>query len=159
MHNLRSWPRCQLNPLRIQVAALVNVTTIQRSDPNQLFAVRVTHQHPSAYQTGKKTHDIDVLLAEDDDAADVCWTFQIAEGEDLLDRLLVYAHAFGKHGSGDEDYDEYVHAFQGKITGLAARRICDKEGWVDEDEYVDVEEVEEDVASPSFAEKARVREM
>ncbi|KAH6662691.1 hypothetical protein B0J14DRAFT_645188 [Halenospora varia] len=163
MHNLHSWPLCiQLNPLRIQVATLVHVTTIQQSDPNQLFAVRVTHQHPSAHHTGKKTYDIDVLLAKDDDTADMCWRFQIAEGEDLLDRLLAYAHAFGKHGWGDENYDEYVHAFQGKITGLAVSRICDKEGWVirdedeDEDEDVEVEEVEEDVVSPGFAEKARV---
>jgi hypothetical protein len=89
--------------LTIQVASLVHVTAIQRSDPNQLFAVRVTHQHPSAHHTGKLTYDIDVLLAEDDDAADVCWRFQIAEGEDLLDRLLAYTHAFGKHGSGDEN--------------------------------------------------------
>lgn len=134
-HKLRRWPLCtQLNPLRSQVATLVHVTNIQRSDPNQLFAVRVTHQHPSANHTGKKTYDIDVLLAEDDDAADVCWRFQIAEGEDLLDRLLAYAHAFGKHGSKGENYDEYVHAFQGKITGLAARRICDKEEWVIRDE-------------------------
>lgn len=75
------------------------------------------HQHPSAHQTGKKTYDIDVLLAEDDEAADACWTFQIAEGEELADRLLAYAQAFGKYGSGNEDYDEYVHAFQDKVTG------------------------------------------
>jgi len=124
MQNLRSWPLCiQPNRLRIQVANLVHVTTIQRSDPNQSFAVRVTHQHPNAHQTGKNTYDIDVLLAEDDDVADVCWRFQIAEGEDLLDRLSAYAIAFGKHGSGDEDYDEYVHAFQGRIASIVVRRI------------------------------------
>lgn len=128
IQSLRNWPLCiQPNPLRVQAATIVHVTTIQRSNPNQLFAVRVIHQHPSAHQTGKKTYDIDVLLAEDDDAADVCWRFQITEGEDQLDRLLVYARAFGKHGSGDEDYDEYVHAFQRKVTGLMLRRIYDED--------------------------------
>lgn len=66
---------------------------------------------------------------------------------------MAYAQAFGKHGSGDEDYDEYVHALQGEVTGLVVRRICDKERRV-RDEDVDVE-VEEDVVSPSFAERVR----
>ena len=121
-HNLWSWPlRIQRKPLRTQIATLVHVTSIQTSDPKQLYTVRVAHRHPNAHQTGKKTYDIDVLLAEDDDASDVCWSFQIAEGEDLLDRLLTYAQAFGKHGSGDKDYDEYVHAFQSKITGARSK--------------------------------------
>jgi hypothetical protein len=139
MHNLRRWPlHVQLNPLRIQVATLIHVTAIQRSNPNQLFDIRVVHQHPSAHQAGKKTYGIDVLLAENDDAADVCWRFQIVEGEDPLDRLLAYAQAFGKHGLGDEDYDEYVHAFQVKITGLAVRRM-----------------LYDNMVLPSFAEKTR----
>lgn len=147
----KRWPLCiQLNPLRTQVATLVHVTTIQRSNPNQSFAVQATHQHPSAHRTGRKTYDIDVLLAEDDDTADVCWRFQIAEGEDPQDRLLAYAHAFRKHGSGDEDYEEYIHAFQRKITALAVRGLCDKEGWAVGDEDQD-----EDVVSPGFAKKAR----
>ncbi len=129
MQTIHTSPLCiNLTPLRIQTATLCHVTAIKRSDPNQLFAVRVMHHHPSAEQTGKTTYDIDVLLAEDDDAADVCWRFQIAEGEDVLDRLLAYAQAFGKHGSGDEDYDEYVRAFQCKVTGLVVRRMCGKEG-------------------------------
>jgi hypothetical protein len=161
MHNIRTWPLCtNLTPLRIQTANLVHVTTIKRSDPNQSFAVRVMNQHPSADQTGKTTYDIDVLLAEDDDIADVCWRFQVAEGEDVLDRLLAFAQALGKDGSGDEDYDEYVRAFQGKVTGLAVRRICDKEELVvrEEDEYGDVEEigeVKEDVISLGLEEKMR----
>jgi hypothetical protein len=57
----------------------------------------------------------------------VCWRFQIAEEDDVVDRLLAYAQAFGKHGSEDQDYNEYVHAFQGKVRGLVVRRICDRE--------------------------------
>ena len=72
---------------------------------------RVAHQHLRAHETGQKIYDIDVLLAEDDGAAAVCWRLQIAEGEDMLDRLLAYAHTFGEHGSGDKDYDEYVDTF------------------------------------------------
>ncbi len=129
MQNIRTSPlRINLTPLRIQAASLCHVTTIKRSDPTQLFAVRVMHEHPTAEQTGKTTYDIDVLLAEDDDAADVCWRFQIEEGEDMLDRLLWYAQAFGKRGSGDEDYDEYVGAFQRKINGLVVMRMCGKGG-------------------------------
>ena len=47
--------------------------------------------------------------------------------------------------------------FRERSRALQRGGFCDKEGWVirDEDEYVDVEEVEEDVASPSFAEQAR----
>ena len=121
---MRSWPLyIRQSPWRIQVAKLVHVTTIKRSDPTQSFATQVTHQHPSANQTGVETYNIDFLLAEDDDIADVCWRFQIAEGEDALDRLLAYAHAFGKHSSGDEDYDEYVYAFQSTVTGIAVRKI------------------------------------
>ena len=121
---MRKWPLyVRPSPWTIQVAMLVHVTTIKRSDSTQSFATQVTHHHPSAIQKGVKTYDIDVLLAEDDDVADVCWRFQIAEGEDALDRLLAYAQAFGKHGTGDEDYDEYVRAFQGTVTGIAVRRI------------------------------------
>lgn len=60
---------------------------------------------------------------------------------------MAYAQAFGEHGSGDEDYDEYVHVFQGEVTGLVVRRICDKERRVRDEDV--------DVVSPGFAEKVR----
>ncbi|KAL8791603.1 MAG: hypothetical protein Q9195_005808 [Heterodermia aff. obscurata] len=61
-------------------------------------------------------------FAEDEEDDDVCWSFQIMEGEDLMDRLWAYSLAFGKHGSGDDYYDEYVSAFQHKITGLMVQK-------------------------------------
>ncbi|EEH22752.2 hypothetical protein PABG_04963 [Paracoccidioides brasiliensis Pb03] len=48
---------------------------------------------------------------------------------------------FGKHGSGNKDYDEYVHVFQGIITGNAVRRLRGKDGVEEED---DDEEEDED---------------
>ena len=60
----------------------------------------------------------------------MCWRFQIAEGEDLLDRLSAYTLTFGKYGSVDEDYDEYIYAFQGRIASLVMRRVVDQEGRV-----------------------------
>ncbi|EPE25484.1 hypothetical protein GLAREA_01396 [Glarea lozoyensis ATCC 20868] len=118
-----------LSPTRIQIAEYVRVATTQRSKPNQPFAVLAEHWHPTAHKTSTKTYDVDVLLAEDDDGADVCWRFQIAEGEDELDRLLAYSQAFGKHGSGDEHYDEYVHAFQEYIMKLWVKKTCMDRGW------------------------------
>ena len=54
------------------------------------------------------------------------------EGEDMLNRLLAYAHAFGnvvKRGSRDDHYDEYVIAFQQKITGLVMRKTMMDHGY------------------------------
>ena len=87
----------QPNHLRTQIATLVHITTIQESNPKQSFAVRRTHQHPSAHATKQKTLDVDVVFAEDDGDVDMCWSFQIMEGEDRLNRLVAYAQAFGKH--------------------------------------------------------------
>lgn len=118
MHNIPIWPSyINLTPLRIQTATFAHVATIKRSDPDQSFAARIIHQHPNADPIGTTTYNVDVLLAEDDDFANVCWTFQIAKGEDVLDRLLVYAQAFGKHGSGDKDYDEMFGRFKGGSMG------------------------------------------
>lgn len=51
------------------------------------------------------------------------WRFEVLEGEDELDRLVHYGQAFGKHGSGDKDFDKYVMAFQGKVNRLWAMRL------------------------------------
>ena len=116
--------------MRTQIASIVHVTTIQESNPHQSFAVRTTHRHPSAHKTEQKIYNVDVLFAEDDEDSDGCWTFEIMEGEDRLNRLLAYAQAFGKHGSGDDDYDEYVIAFQQKITGLVVRKMFKNKGYI-----------------------------
>ena len=132
IHNLRTRPPChQLNLTETQIATLVHVTTIQPSKPSQSSAVRMTYRHPTAHKTEQKTYDFDVGFTEDDgEDADVCWRFQITEGEDMLERLLQYAQAFGKHGSGDDGFDEYVLAFQRKITGLAVKEMMVKRGCV-----------------------------
>ena len=111
--------------MRTQIATLVRVTTIQKSslrNPERSFAVLTTHHHPIAHRTNHKTYDVDVVFADDDDGdEDVCWRFQIMEGEDMLDRLLNYSQAFGnvgKRSSGDDYYDQYVMAFQERITYL-----------------------------------------
>jgi hypothetical protein len=64
-------------------------------------------------------------------------------------------------------YDEYVGAFQSMITGLWARRLCDKEGVAIKDEEedeeegedvdMDMEEAAEDRVSPVSAEEASGR--
>ena len=132
MDSLRTWPPCvQLNLMKTQVATLVHVTTIQRSEPDQSSAVRVTYRHPTAHKTEQKTYDVDIGFTEDDgENTDVCWRFQITEGEDMVERLLHYAQAFGKHGSGDDGFDEYVLAFQRKISGLAVKEMMVKRGYV-----------------------------
>lgn len=111
------------------------MTEIKRSDPKQRFAVIATHPLPSYVprKNEQKTYDVDVLMADtffefEDAVADVCWRFQVLEGEDEIDRLVHYGQAFGKHGSGDEDYDEYVRAFQGKVNGHWVIRTVIKNG-------------------------------
>ena len=52
------------------------------------------------------------------------------KGEDMLNRLLAYAQAFGKHGSGDDDYDRYAIAFQQKINCLGVEKILRSGGCV-----------------------------
>lgn len=123
--NLRTpFPFSRLPPTRIQTANFVRVASLGRSDPDESFAVLKTYSLPDyVVRNEKKTWHFDVLLADyvmegADDAADVCWRFEILEGEDVLERLLHYAQGFGKHGSGDDDFDEYVRAFHGKITGF-----------------------------------------
>ena len=128
------------NHLRTQIATLVRITTIQDSNPKQSYAVRVTHQHPSAHATKQKTSNVDVVFAEDDEDADVCWSFQIMEGEDRLNRLLAYAQAFGKHGSGDDYYDQYVDKFQSTIISLCLRRMA-----IENPDTVKIEEEEDEV--------------
>ena len=41
---------------------------------------------------------------------------------------MAYAQVFGKHGSGDADFDEYVRALQHNLNGLVIRRILNKSG-------------------------------
>ncbi|CAI6231609.1 unnamed protein product [Periconia digitata] len=137
IQNLRSWPlRIQPTPPRIQIASLVHVTSIRRSDPNQPFTLVATHRHPNAHQLRGKTYNVDVLLAEEDNIAEVCWRFQIADEEDLLDRLSAYALAFGQHSTENKDYDECVRAFQSKMACILRGRLADQEEWtaVSEDE-------------------------
>ena len=117
----------QPNRLRTQIATLVHVTTIQESNhrnPKQSSAVQVTHRHPSAHASKQKTYDVDVVFADDEDGdEDVCWTFQIMEGEDTMNRLSAYAQAFERDGSGDDDYDQYVTAFRRKLGSIAGWKL------------------------------------
>lgn len=53
---------------------------------------------------------------------DVCWRFQVLEGEDELDRLLHYAQTFEKHGKGNGKFGEYYQAFQKRIDSLCDMR-------------------------------------
>ena len=121
-----SRPCVQPNHLRTQIANLVRVTAIRESNPQQSFAVRVKHQLPKAHEEKQKTYDMDVVFADEDDGEeDVCWSFQIVEGEDMLNRLLTYAQGFGKHATRrDHHHDEYVIEFQRKINGLWVRRLA-----------------------------------
>ena len=48
----------------------------------------------------------------------MCWRFEVLEGENQVERLLRYAQAFGKHGSGNDEFDKYVIEFQRRVTGL-----------------------------------------
>ncbi|EEH40419.2 hypothetical protein PAAG_02474 [Paracoccidioides lutzii Pb01] len=127
MRNL--WPPSKQNPLKIQIASLVRIADMQATEPNKSFISRTLHQRPTAHQTGKETYNFHVLFAEDDDAADVCWRFQIEKGEDLLDRLLAYAIGFGKHGSGDRIM----------MNGVVVEEEEEEEEDEDEDEDNDVD--------------------
>lgn len=96
----------------------MQVTAVKRSDPQQTFSVIVRHRLPNAAQRGEKTYEIDFLFAEEDETEDVCWRFQIIDGENVHDRFMAYVAALGKYGSGDEDFEEYVRAFQCKVLQL-----------------------------------------
>lgn len=139
-HNSRlSLPLIGLPLTCTQIANFVWVTHIKRSDAKQSFAVKVIHRLPPSVLRNheQKTYDVDVILADgevehDVKVGDVCWRFQVLEGENELDRRVNYAQAFGKHGSGDEDFDEYVRAFQGEVTGRwFMGLVAEKEGdWI-----------------------------
>ena len=113
------------------------MTEIKRSDPKQRFAVQVKYGLPSyvLLHTKQKTYDVDVLMAESDiefefehAVADVCWRLQVLEGESEIDRLVDYGQAFGKRGTGDDDYDKYVRAFQRKVNEIWVIRMAIKNG-------------------------------
>ncbi|KAF2192907.1 hypothetical protein K469DRAFT_443310, partial [Zopfia rhizophila CBS 207.26] len=55
---------------------------------------------------------------EDDEPADVAWTFTVPEGEDLIDVLKSYALSMG-----DDTGDEYVGAYQGHVAKLYAQKL------------------------------------
>ncbi|CAF9915477.1 MAG: hypothetical protein HETSPECPRED_002501 [Heterodermia speciosa] len=120
----------QRSHLKTQTATIVRVASVQASNPNHPYAKRTRHRHPTTLKTGQRTHDFDFVFAEDDGDEDVCWSFEIMEGEDLMGRLQAYAQAFGNHGSGDDHYDEYVRAFQCEITGLCTNELLKKHGYV-----------------------------
>ncbi|KAI9710256.1 MAG: hypothetical protein M1820_002749 [Bogoriella megaspora] len=117
--NTRNWPpHVRSTPFTIQIANFVKITKIEGNKPLQSLPTLVMHHHPNADYEGHKLYDVDVWLAEDDSSADACWRFQIAEGEDEMDRLLAYAQSFRKRGLPVLDCDEYVKAFQEQVYGM-----------------------------------------
>ncbi|KAL9002999.1 MAG: hypothetical protein Q9188_004099 [Gyalolechia gomerana] len=66
----------------------------------------------------QKLEYISFHFQEDDEPADVAWTFAIAEGEDLIESLKNYALGMGKDPS-----DEYVGAIQSYIGYLYAQNL------------------------------------
>ncbi|KAF2870226.1 hypothetical protein BDV95DRAFT_76033 [Massariosphaeria phaeospora] len=152
LHGLHSTlPGLRTSTFKTQLATIVKVTSVQRRDPNSPrtydIPIRVSHTHTHARENGKKTYEVDVLMADRDEAewshvdgdgwGDVCWTFEIVEGVDMIEGLAYHAASMrhvAKHGSRDASYDEYAHAFSGWVTWVEAKiMLRDQVSYIDED--------------------------
>lgn len=80
--------------------------------------VKVLHHRGKEPTADDKLRYISFHFSEDDEAADVAWTFTIPEGEDVVDALKNYALSMGNDSS-----DEYVRAFQGHVASLYAQKL------------------------------------
>ncbi|KAI0117441.1 hypothetical protein F4814DRAFT_287338 [Daldinia grandis] len=116
----------------MQAASIVSVSGIEtganlRTSIHVLFnnsrtSTQKLSESPEKPATGQKPEYFSVLFSEDDELADVAWTFAIDNGEDLLDALQRYAMAM-RHDTSDEDYAEYTYAFQRFVTGLVVQSL------------------------------------
>ena len=85
---------------------------------NPSASTRVLFNFPKEPTTDQKYRYISFEFWEDDEPADVAWTFTIPIKEDLIDVLESYASTMG-----DDPTDEYTGAFQGFVTKLVVQRL------------------------------------
>ncbi|KAL2406428.1 hypothetical protein ABEF93_006428 [Exophiala dermatitidis] len=68
--------------------------------------------------TSPKPEHVSVIFWEDDEPADVAWTFPIRDGEDVLNTLTRYVGTMRRDAG-----DEYTDAFQRFVAGLVVKRL------------------------------------
>ncbi|KAL8934554.1 MAG: hypothetical protein Q9211_005163 [Gyalolechia sp. 1 TL-2023] len=89
-------------------------------EPN--VSTKVFFNLPKMPTANHKLRYISFHFWEDDEPADVAWTFAIA-GEDAIEILKNYASSMARDTSEDPSYDEYVHAFTSYIGYLYVQRL------------------------------------
>ena len=101
----------------VQAASMVSVSGF-KMERNPRASTRVLFNLPKEPTTDQKHQYISFEFWEDDEPADVAWTFAIPVGEDLIDVMERYASSMR-----DETSDEYAGAFQGFVTNLVVQRL------------------------------------
>ncbi|KAL9035906.1 MAG: hypothetical protein Q9214_006375, partial [Letrouitia sp. 1 TL-2023] len=81
-------------------------------------SIRVFHDLPNKFATNRKLKYISFYFWEDDEPADVAWTFTVPDENEFIDVLRSYAYDM----RGGES-DEYVRVFQSFITTLVVKAL------------------------------------
>jgi hypothetical protein len=103
-------------------STLISIAGVQMGR-NLYTPTQKVSKHPGTSAASPKTEYFSVLFWEDDEPADVAWTFAICDGEDLIDTLQRYAETM-RHDTSDE----YVDAFQRFVTKLRVQRLLLDQG-------------------------------
>jgi hypothetical protein len=101
----------------MQAASTVTVSRFEM-ERNPRVSTRVLFDLPKESTTDQKTQYVSFHFWEDDEPADVAWTFAIPNGENLMDALERYASSMR-----NETSDEYADAFQRFVTRLIVQRV------------------------------------
>jgi hypothetical protein len=101
----------------MQAASTVTVSRFEM-ERNPRVSTRVLFDLPKESTTDQKTQYISFNFWEDDEPADVAWTFAIPNGEDLMDTLERYASSMR-----NETSDEYADAFRRFVPRLIVQRV------------------------------------
>lgn len=104
---------------RPQAASMVSVS-FSGMERNPRASTRMLFDLPRESTADKKLQYISFEFWDDDEPADVAWTFTIAEGEDLLEVLEKYAYGPTMRDCTD---DEYASAFQMLVTKLLIQNL------------------------------------
>jgi len=109
-------PRQLLFPC-LQAASIVSVSGFEM-ERHSRKSTRVLFNLSRKATADQKPRYISVRFWEDDEPADVAWTFTFPEGENLIDVLERYASSME-----NDTRDEYVGAFQRFVSGLVVERL------------------------------------
>ncbi|KAJ2892135.1 hypothetical protein MKZ38_010216 [Zalerion maritima] len=102
---------------RLQVASMVSISRFEM-ERNPCASITVLFHLPNEPTADQKLQYISFHFWDDDEPADVAWTFTVPEGEDLVDVLKNYALSMGRDTS-----DEYVRAYQGYVMTLYTQKL------------------------------------